>query len=81
MNTETTLRDEYNSFQPHLYMAFELSQSKWKLGFTIGFGQKPRIRTIKARNLAALQDEIKAAKKYFELPKDAPVLSCYEAGR
>ena len=81
MNTETTLRDEYNSFQPHLYMAFELSQSKWKLGFTIGFGQKPRIRTIKARNLAALQDEIKAAKKCFELPKDAPVLSCYEAGR
>ena len=60
MNTETTLRDEDNSFQPHLYMAFELSQSKWKLGFTIGFGQKPRIRTIKARDLAALQVEIKA---------------------
>ncbi len=62
-------------------MAFELSQSKWKLGFTIGFGQKPRIRTIKARDLAALQDEIKAAKKCFGLPEDAPVLSCYEAGR
>ena len=47
MNTETTLRDEYNSFQPHLYMAFELSQSKWKLGFTIGFGQHPHDQSQK----------------------------------
>jgi len=81
MKTETTLRDEYNASQGHLYMAFELSQSKWKLGFSIGFGQKLRIRTIKARNLAALQAEIKAAKKCFGLPEDAPILSCYEAGR
>jgi hypothetical protein len=81
MNTETTRRDAYNSFQPHLYMALELSQSEWKPGFNIGFGQRPRLRTIKARNLVALQDEIKAAKKRFGLPADAPVSSCYEAGR
>ena len=81
MNIETTLRDEYNLSLPHLYMAFELSQSKWKLGFSIGFGQELRIRTIKARDLAALQDEIKAAQKWFRLPEDTPVLSCYEAGR
>jgi transposase len=62
-------------------MAIELSLSEWKLGFSIGFGQEPRLRTIKARNLRALQDEIKAAKKRFRLPKDTPVLSCYEAGR
>lgn len=81
MKTETTLRYEYISFQPYLYMAFELSQSEWKLGFTIGFGQKPRIRTIKARDLVSLLEEIRAAKKRFRLPEDAPVLSCYEAGR
>jgi transposase len=81
MNTETTHRDEYTPSQEYLYMAFELSQSKWKLGFSIGFGQKLRIRTIKARDLAALQDEIRAAKKCFGLPEDTPVLSCYEAGR
>lgn len=81
MNTETTRRDEYNSFQAHLYMAFELGEAKWKIGFTIGFGQQPRLRDIKARDVTALQDEIKAAKKRFGLPEDALVLSCYEAGR
>jgi len=62
-------------------MAIELSLSEWKLGFSIGFGQKPRLRTIKARDLVAFQAEIRAAKKRFGLPEDAPVLSCYEAGR
>ena len=81
MKTETTRRDEYNSYQQYLYMAFELGQSEWKLGFTIGFGQKARIRTIKARNLVALQREMQTAKERFGLPEDAPVLSCYEAGR
>jgi transposase len=81
MNTETTHGNEYTSFQAYLYMAIELSLSEWKLGFSIGFGQEPRLRTIKARNLAALKDEISAAKKRISLPEDAPVLSCYEAGR
>jgi transposase len=81
MTTKTTLRDEYNLSQPHLYMAFELGEGKWKIGFTIGFGQKPRLRDIKAKDVTALQDEIRAAKKRFELPEDALVLSCYEAGR
>jgi transposase len=62
-------------------MAFELSQSKWMLGFTIGFGQRPRLRTIAARDLAALQKEIQLARARFGLGEDAPVVSCYEAGR
>lgn len=81
MKTETIRRDEYTSSPQYLYMAFELGQSEWKLGFTIGFGQKARLRTIRARNLTALQSEIEAAKKRFGLPEDALVLSCYEAGR
>jgi len=81
MKTETTLGNEYTSFQPHLYMTLELGQSEWKLGFNIGFGQKPRLRTLQARNLGAFQAEIKAAKKRFGLPEDTPVLSCYESGR
>lgn len=81
MKPDTTLGNEYTSFQPYLYMAIELSQSEWKLGFNIGFGQKPRLRTIQARNLVAFQVEIKAAKKRFGLPENTPVLSCYEAGR
>ena len=81
MKTETTRREEYNAYQQYLYMAFELSQSEWKLGFTIGFGQKARLRTIRARNITAMQDEIQAAKQRFGLAEDTPVLSCYEAGR
>jgi len=81
MSAETTHTNQYTVRQPHLYMAFELSQSKWMLGFTIGFGQRPRLRNISARDLAALQSEIHMAKQRFELSEDTPVISCYEAGR
>jgi transposase len=81
MSAETTHMNQYTTIQPHLYMAFELSQSKWMLGFTIGFGQRPRLRTIAARDLATLQTEIQLARERFELGADVPVISCYEAGR
>ena len=81
MFAETTHTDQYTVSQPHLYMAFELSQTKWMLGFTIGFGQRPRLRNIAARDRAALQSEIHMAKQRFELSEDTPVISCYEAGR
>jgi len=55
MISETTTTQQYTGLQPHLYIAFELSQKKWLLGFTIGFGQRPRQRTIAARDLSALQ--------------------------
>jgi transposase len=64
-----------------LFMACELSEKTWKLGFTIGHGQKPRERTVAARHQARLLQEIAEAKKRFGLPESAPVVSCYEAGR
>jgi transposase len=64
-----------------LYLAFELGESEWKLGFTIGLGQNPRRRTIKAGDRAGLEREIGLAKQRFGLPEGAQVLSCYEAGR
>jgi transposase len=81
MNTETTLNNQYNRSGGTLYLAFELSQKQWKLGFTIGIAQRPRIRNITARDLQALEQEILAAKQRFGLPRNAQVLSCYEAGR
>src|SRR5271165_6692409 len=66
---------------PVLYMALELSSGTWKLAFTVGLGQKPRLKTVTARSTVGLIFEIKAAKKRFGRPEDAPVLSCYEAGR
>lgn len=64
-----------------LYLAFELSNSQWKLGFTIGLGQSPRRRTIPAGDLLQLLEEIVRAKHRFKLADEVRVVSCYEAGR
>ena len=64
-----------------LFVAFELSEKTWKLGFTTGHGQKPRERTITARQQERILDEIAQAKRRLGLPETAPVVSCYEAGR
>jgi transposase len=64
-----------------LYLAFELGEKEWKLGFTVGLGQKPRERTMAAGDVKALEVEIELAKKRFGLPGTVEVQSCYEAGR
>jgi transposase len=64
-----------------LLLAFELGQRSWKLGFTVGMGQRPRIRQIPAGAIGTLVMEIERAKKRLSLPADSPVISCYEAGR
>jgi transposase len=64
-----------------LFVAFELSEKNWKLGFTTGHGQKPRERGCAARHQTRLLQEVAQAKKRFGLPESAPVVRCYEAGR
>jgi hypothetical protein len=64
-----------------LFMAFELSENTWKLGFSLGHGHKPRARTMAARDLKRLRDEVAQAKTRFGLCATAPVVSCYETGR
>ena len=82
MATSVTSRIEQDTLpQPTLFLAFELGQDTWKLGFTIGMAQPPRERTIPAGALETLQQEITRAKQRFGLPEDARVVSCYEAGR
>jgi len=66
---------------PTLLLAFELGERTWKLGFTTGLGQQPRIRQIPARATDRVVEELARAKARFRLPADAPVMSCYEAGR
>ena len=39
---------------PVLYVSFGAGHQTWNLAFTIGLGQKPRLRTIAARNTDAL---------------------------
>jgi transposase len=64
-----------------LFLAFELGWSEWKLAFATGPADNPRLRSIGGRNTQALLQEIAKAKQRFGLPDDAPVYSCYEAGR
>jgi transposase len=64
-----------------LFVALELSEKTWKAAFTTGHGQKPRERTITARDPQRLLEEVACAKARFSLPATAPVVSCYEAGR
>jgi transposase len=66
---------------PALLMALELGERRWKLGFSRRLGDRPRVRTVTARALDVVLAEIAAAKRRWRLPADAPVTSCYEAGR
>ena len=79
MNSPAT-NNKYST-EALLYLAFEMGNSQWKLGFTIGLGQAPRRRTIAAGDLAQLREEIVQAKRRFGLREAVRVVSCYEAGR
>src|ERR687898_1264878 len=80
MNTMTRTSDS-TAPTGGLLLAFELGQRSWKLGFTVGMGQRPRIRQIPAGAAGVLAMEIERAKKRLGLSSDSPVMSCYEAGR
>jgi len=69
------------SVTPALCMSIETGVSEWKLFMSTGLGQHPRERTVPARNLERLAEEVARAKRHFGLAPDAPVSSCYEAGR
>lgn len=81
MQTTAQPETQYSGEEPALYMALEVGEKKWKLGFSVGLGQRPRLRTIVGSDLAALEREIVRAKKRFGLAATVGVLSCYEAGR
>jgi transposase len=75
------IQRQYSGPRRCLYLALELGWSDWKLGFTTGLGQKPRLRTMPAGDLVRLVEEIRHAKQRFGAPAAVPVVSCYEAGR
>ncbi len=81
MNKETTCKNNHTTEEGKLYMALELSQKEWKLGFSVGPGQSARLRSVSGRDLAGLMKEIRLARERFGLGKEAVVESCYEAGR
>ena len=64
-----------------LYIALELGWDKWLIACATQAAEKPRFRSLPARDLGRLSEEIAKAKQRFGLPADAPVCTCYEAGR
>lgn len=76
---KTVLQHKDNATNQVLYIAFELSNKKWKLGFSNG--EKMRVKTIDAGNWEALHAEIELAKTKLHCAADCRVVSCYEAGR
>ncbi len=68
MTTPATHNDHDNTPERVLFMAFELSEKTWKLGFTTGHGQQPRERGVAARSQACVLQEVAQAKKRFGLP-------------
>lgn len=66
-----------------LYMAMELSNRRWRLGFSNG--SKMRQKTVESGDTeparAEVLRQISLAKEKLGLPPSARVVACYEAGR
>ena len=78
---QTTRTEESTTREAILHLSFDLGKSEWKLAFGTSPGQRPRLRTVAAPDLAGLLKEVERAKERFGLPSTARVISCYEAGR
>src|ERR1041384_4348699 len=77
----TTRPEEFSAALSPLYVSFELGRTEWKLAFACELGQKARLRTIAAGDLAALEAELERARQRVGLAAGCRVHSCYEAGR
>lgn len=81
MSTTTASENATARNEQYVAMSFELGASEWKMAFSPGLGQPPRLRTVAAGDLVEVRKEVAAAKARFKLPADVRVVSCYEAGR
>jgi transposase len=64
-----------------VYLAFELSKAKWKLGLMLPGSQKLSQYTIPGGDLKALTERLEAARtKVARSGKPVRIVSCYEAG-
>lgn len=81
MGTTTASGQTATGVAAELALSFELGASECKMAFSVGAGQQPRHRTVKAGELEAVKKEISAAKARFRLAAGTRVVSCYEAGR
>ena len=64
-----------------LLVALDLGNTEWTLACSPAVAVAPRVRTMPARDLSRLRAEFEAARRHFGLPTEAPIRTCYEAGR
>jgi transposase len=62
-------------------MALELGAQQWHVVFGLGVASRLRHRTLTPGAAEELREELRRARARFDLPADAPVRSCHEAGR
>jgi transposase len=76
-----TTRTAEDILPARLCMALDLGASKWHVAFLRDTTRRPKVHVIVAGNFGTLLEKAAAAKKRLGLPADAPISSCYEAGR
>src|ERR1051326_9078211 len=75
--TDTPTKAEYGT----VYVAFELSKAKWKLGIVLPGSEKMSRFTIEGGDLAALTARLGVARAKAERTcKSVRIVSCFEAG-
>ncbi|MGH8553583.1 MAG: hypothetical protein ACRERS_09840, partial [Methylococcales bacterium] len=84
--TRAALEQQINTESGVLYMAIEMGEKKWKLGFSTGEPKsndqiKVHEKVIEGNDYVALSEELKKAKERYKLGDDCRVVSCYEAGQ
>src|SRR5262252_1482344 len=76
--TATTRAIEGTAIEVRLFMSFELGEREWRIAWATSLGEKPRLRTLRARDTKRLLEEIEKARSAVNARR---VVSCYEAGR
>ncbi|MGH7711048.1 MAG: IS110 family transposase [Gemmatimonadaceae bacterium] len=81
MPTLTTHAGLPSPLAPTLHVALDLGNTAWCLACARAVADPPRLRTIPARDLTRLHQELALARRHLGLAAEAPALLCYEAGR
>jgi transposase len=76
-----TTRTTEDTSAARLCMALDLGASKWHVAFLRDTTRRPKVHVVMAGDFTTLFEKAALAKKRLGLPADAPISSCYEAGR
>ena len=76
MSTTTVTRVDQDT--KALYVAFELGEEEWKLALSPGLEERPRLRSLRARETSRLLEILEKGRQRFGAQR---IVSCYEAGR